>query len=356
MGLLGALLLVLCLQAQGQAPPLPLEAAAPAMQVLTGPPTDSSQGPVPPPIAATDPLGPGGLVPESQAAGPVAKIHFYGTEPGWVMGVEPVYTMLPRNVPWRIRIASGNMNGMDPSNTGTFIPPIRIQVHELKSDPLGTKWVNCTGTSFMRSTVGDPDGWLYLEFRVLVEWADRPGHYMSNALMYFECPGFNGQIPMELHLNLSEMFEVEMDADLEFQRTEGNYNGWMYTTTEGKLTVRSNLDFNLSVSAGIDLTGPDTHTYEIETAFRLRQPIGTGALWSTWGDLGDDESGHGTPTQWTGPADPGSPWPGPVSSVSPVTTQGVNEIGIKGAAWRKGVEDLAGDYDGTLTITVSPMP
>jgi len=45
-----------------------------------------------------------------------------------------------------------------------------------------------------------------------------------------------------------------------------------------------------------------------------------------------------------------------VSNVSPVNTVGVNEIGLRGAAWRNGVEDLAGDYSGTLTITVSPIP
>lgn len=364
--ILNLLALILACTALAQAPvPAPVGAPGPAPVIvavgpagdgtLQPPPPDALAAAIPVPMALDGTGSSSGIVPQT-AAGPVAKIHFYASEPGYAPGVEPVYTMLPKNQPWRIRVVSGNMVGQDATNAGAIIPPTRMQVHELKSDPLGTAWVNCTGTAFMRSLVGDPDGWLYIEFRVLVNWADPPGHYVSNALMYFQCAGFTGQIPLELHLNLTETLQVEIDADLEFPDTEGNFTGWMYTTNEGLLTVRSNVDFNLSVSACTDLTGPGAHLYEIETAFRLRQPADTGALWSTWGDIGGDESGHGTPDQWTGAPDGGSPWPGTVSNVSPVNTVGVNEIGLRGAAWRNGVEDLAGDYSGTLTITVSPIP
>lgn len=292
---------------------------------------------------------------------PVAKIHHYSTDVGYAYGVEPVYPMLPTDSPWIITVTTAplQLEGGTPQQT---IPPVRVQVHDLKSDPDGTGWVDCSGQSGVMDYIGDRDGWLYLEFRILVQYVDRPGHYVGSARLEFTVypPGwdepYTGQIPLELHLNVPELFSVQLDPELSFPDTQGNYEGWMYTEKEGRLTVSGNLDFNLQISAGDDLTGPGTRTGQIETALRLRQPWGTGALWSTWGDLGGDLSGHGKPTDWIGAVDPSAPWPGTVQSPGYVTSQGINEIGLSGAAWRSGVQDLAGDYSGALTITVSPMP
>jgi hypothetical protein len=296
------------------------------------------------------------------SSSPVAKIHHYATNVGFVYGVEPVYTMLPKNAPWEIKVITGPLF-LDGGAPGQSVPPSRVQVHELKSDPAGTGWVDCSGQGSLYSFSGDPDGWLYLEFRIQVEYTDAPGHYVGDAYMEFTVypegwpEPYTGRIPLEIHLNMVPVLQVSLEPELTFPNTEGNFTGWMYTTNEAKLTVSTNVNFTIAIDTAGDLTGPGTQTHQIETALRIWQPWGTGTLWATWGDVGGDESGHGTPDQWAAiPRDPGSPWPGTVQNPGVIATQGVNEIGLRGAAYRQGVQDLAGDYASPLTITISTMP
>lgn len=296
------------------------------------------------------------------ADSPVAKIHHYGTGVGYVLGVEPVYTMLPRNAPWEIKVVCEPL-ALDGGTPAQAIPPSRVQFHELKSDPGGNGWVDCSGEGSLYDFVGDADGWLYLESRIELEYVDAPGHYVGNAYLEFTVypegwpEPYTGRIPLEIHLNMVPVLGVTLEPELIFPNTEGNFNGWMYTTNEAKLTVSSNVNFTISIDTAGDLAGPGTQTHQIETALRLWQPWGSGSLWGTWADVGDDESGHGTPDQWATVArDPGGPWPGAVQNPGVVVTQGINEIGLRGAAYRQGVQDLAGDYASPLTITISTLP
>ncbi len=289
-------------------------------------------------------LGAPGVV----GAGP--QITFQATEPGWVHGQQAVFVITGSPRPWMMSI-TGTAMALEAGSPDQYIPQTRIEVHDAKKP---TDWATLSGGSELWNLAGEKDMWMQIEFRILVEAGDAAGHYKGDVFLEWTLLPEGGQlattgsIPLELHLDIPQFFEVSFDfTELNFGTLSADFQGWAYSDTEGTLFVRSNRDFQISINPGPDLTGPDDH--ELETALCFRQPTGSGAHWMTWGDLGADPNGQSPP--WGGAPDPGSPWPGALSGL--IYTQGDNYIGVSAAAYRQGVRDPAGDYNSIITITVS---
>ena len=279
-------------------------------------------------------------------------ITFEATEPGYVYGQQAVFIITGSDQPWRIAV-TGTAMALEGGSPDQYIPKTRIEMRDGKKP---TGWVSIDGGPMLQNPAGEEDMWMQIEFRIKVEAGDAPGHYPGDVMLeWLLQSGAGGQIPLELHLNVAEFFTVTIEPDLVFPDTQGDLAGWIYSN-ESTLTVDTNLDFYLAISTGADLVGGNPGGQEIETALRVRQPIGDGTLWDTWGDLGGDVSGQTDP-DWAEAFPPGedagAPWPGSVDEAGLITTQGLNEIGLTAGAWRASVEDVPGDYTTTITITVS---
>jgi len=273
------------------------------------------------------------------------QITFEATESGYVYGQQAVFIITGLDQPWRIAV-TGTAMTLEGGSPDQYIPTSRVEMRDAKKP---TGWVSIDGGPMLQNPAGEEDMWMQVEFRILVEAGDAAGPYQGDVMLeWLLQSGAGGSIPMELHLNVSEFFAVSFDfTELSLDTEAGDFEGWAYSTTEGTLFVRSNRDFQISVSPAPDLTGPNDH--ELETALRFREPTGTGANWMTWGDLGGDASGQSSP--WGTSPDPGSPWPGALSGL--IYTLGDNYIGVSAAGYRQQLLDPAGDYNSIITITIS---
>ena len=320
-------------------PPPELGGPRPGVDIIVGP-------------AGTQPANLGDVLAMSaQSLVPTGGPHttFEATEPGYVYGQQALFIITGSDRPWRITVTGTAMN-LDGGSPDQYIPPSRIEVRDAKKP---TAWVSLAGGPELQNLAGEADQWMQIEFRIWVESGDAPGAYQGDVFLEWMLqpdpgdPAPTGSIPLELHLNVAEFLAVSFDfTELSLGALAGDFQGWAYSD-EGTLLVRSNCGFQISVNPGPDLTGPDGH--ELETVLRFREPAGTGAHWTTWGDLGGDAHGQSAP--WGTSPDPGSPWPGSLTGLIP--TLGDNSIGVTAAAYRQGVRDLAGDYSSTITITIS---
>ena len=296
-----------------------------------------------PTITLGEPLSQPGARGGTFNAGPV--LDFNATTVGWVYSY-PVVVINPELAPWEVTVNAGNfLLSTDPSRV---IPRSRIQFRV----PGQTDWANVPGSVAKAAS----QSWMQVEFRVEVTYADPPGTYLADAALAWAIDSAvptEGSIPLELHLHIPEFFAVSLEpSTLDFGTTPGDFVGWIYSN-EATLRVLSNVDYQISLSSGADLTG--AASYQLPTALRLRLPVGTGATWGTWGDLGGTPHGQAT-DPWSVPLDGGSPWPGAVggpAGTGIIPTVGDNPIGLTAGAWRSGVVDLAGDYTTALVLTVS---
>ncbi|HEY3396174.1 MAG TPA: hypothetical protein VGM19_00795 [Armatimonadota bacterium] len=284
----------------------------------------------------------------AQGAPSGPRVDIVATAAGWALSPSLVI-INPYAVPWRITVDSAA-----PQLVGgtARIARSRVQSRDVQT---GTGWVSLGGTQ--QNQAGQY--WVELQFRANVLLTDPPGDYVAAALISYQLldgSGTKGSLPIQLHIIVPELFSLSLTPPtLDFGLSEGNLEGWIYSS-EANLRVQTNLKFQLTVTTGEDVTLPGVH--KIPTCLRLRQPVSTGTLWATWGDLGGDAHGQATPP-WLTPRDTGSPWPGSIAGIGTggtVTGTGDNQIGIMGALYRSGVYDDAGTYQGDLKITVSAIP
>ena len=280
-------------------------------------------------------------------AGPQIQVVAEG--PGWAYSTFPLYVVTGSTRPWRMVLDAGPML-LD----GGGGEQISLTDVEARDGLTPTTWASLDGTALWQNLSGNPEQYLALEFRINVRPDHTAGHYVSQMTLNWVMPPSDGlppatgTIPMELHLDVPEMFSVTTDvSSLTFPEDSGAAEGWIYSDT-GHLNISTNLDYQVSLTVGEDLTGPDS--YQIPTAMMLTNTTPAAPEWAAWGYLGDDAETLST-APWAGDPDPDSPWPGTVGAVQ--QGLGDNTWDIDFGAWREGLNDPQGDYSTTIVITVA---
>jgi hypothetical protein len=270
---------------------------------------------------------------------------------GDVISPITVFILNPYQRAWRVAINGFDLVHQD--NPDHIVSADQVHFRDVKAP---TAWADYGGN--ITNVAAHPH--MKIEMLIALTGTEAPGYYVGDAVlewMVWPAPGsidmLVGTLTLRLHLNIPEMLEVSIDdEEMVFPEHAGDLEGWLLSENRPTLTVRSNRDFNLSISSGDDLTCTTEGgaTRSIPFALRMWMPEDTGDTWQTWGDMGDVEHGQVSHPWAQALQSSASPWPGLVQSVQ---TAGVNTIGIEGAAWRSGLADPVGDYTSTVVLTIS---
>ncbi len=225
-------------------------------------------------------------------------ITFQATEPGYVYGQPAVF--IHRGRPWRITI-TGTAMALEGGSPDQYIPQSRIEIRDAQKP---TAWVSIAGGPMLQNPGGEADKWIQIEFRILVEISDAPGHYQGDVVLEWMLqpkpgqPPPGGSIPLQLHLDIEGVmtltadysviyfhigrsspgggnYEMEkaLDFHLESNMTAGNYFGL-------QVPQGASFDDLRKLTGTIDWQGEDASDLTIPVDWQLRWNDGTG--WSEW--------------------------------------------------------------------------
>jgi hypothetical protein len=280
---------------------------------------------------------------------PDVDLTFHGYT-GNVISPITIFILNPYERPWQVNITGGDL--LHQETLTQSVSSHRVQYRDVKTS---TAWTSYLGD--INNTDAQPH--MKIEMGIELDGTEAPGYYVGDATLEWMIwpaatglPPLFGTLTLRLHLNIPEMLQASLEPKLmTFPEHSGGLEGWVYSENQPTLTVTSNTDFQISISAAPALTSETSDDHKMPMALRMWMPAGDATpTWETWGDLGGKPHG-----QIFGPWDPAlcnaaSPWPGTVQLVS---TVGVNKIGLEGAAWRSGFGDIVGQYTTTIVFTLS---
>ncbi|MGI5819714.1 MAG: hypothetical protein ACOX9R_16645 [Armatimonadota bacterium] len=276
------------------------------------------------------------------------QLYFTATDVGWVYNPSHIFVLTGSTRPWRVFVA-GDPLVHDDGNAS--VPRANVEVRDLAA---GGPWQSLDGTPMFQNLSGNPDQYIELEFRILVEYGHIAGHYQGDVTLSWAMPASgglpatSGVIPLTLHLDVPEFFSVSTDVtQLRFPEESGASEGWIYSET-GHLYITSNRDYQISLSQADDLTGPED--FKLPTAMILTNVTEAAPEWASWGYLGGTAQAVAE-TPWAGDPDDDSPWPGSIGTVH--ETYGSNTYEMDFGAFRGGLGDPEGEYSTTIVITVA---